>query len=81
MGVRCGVICIIARFVASSDQETVASKQLAAPLPCAHLLTDLSRTWKQKGQEGQREAKKNFCASLPFLPFLLLLFKLFKKSE
>jgi len=29
MRVRCGAICLIAQFVALSDQETSASKQLA----------------------------------------------------
>jgi hypothetical protein len=48
MRALCRAICLIALFVASSDQEsnqeTGASKQLAAPLPYTHLLTDLNRT-------------------------------------
>jgi hypothetical protein len=39
--VRCGAICLIALFVALSDQESNqergASKQLAAPLPYMRL--------------------------------------------
>ena len=42
---RCGAICLIALFVAFSDQESDqergASNQLAAPLPYRHLLTGL----------------------------------------
>jgi hypothetical protein len=41
MRVLCGAICLIALFVASSDKEAGASKQLAAPLPYTHFLTDL----------------------------------------
>jgi len=47
MGVRCGAICLIALFVALSDQESDqergASKQLAPGVPYTHLLTDLRR--------------------------------------
>jgi hypothetical protein len=39
--VRCVAICLIALSVALSDQETSASKQLAAPLQYTRLLTDL----------------------------------------
>ena len=39
--VRVGAICLIALFVALSDQDTCVSKQLAAPLPYMHLLIDL----------------------------------------
>jgi len=48
MRALCRAICLIALIVASSDQEsnqeTCASKQLAAPLPYTHLLTVLNRT-------------------------------------
>jgi hypothetical protein len=48
MCARYGAICLIALFVASSDQESNrergASKQLASPLPYTHLLTALNRT-------------------------------------
>ena len=40
--VRCGAICLIAFFVALSDQETCASKQLAAPLPYTLLQSALN---------------------------------------
>jgi hypothetical protein len=47
MSIRCGAICLIALFVALSDQESNkergASKQLAAPLPYTHLLSDLTQ--------------------------------------
>jgi hypothetical protein len=43
MRIRCGAICLIALFVALSDQEfnqeRGAGKQLAAPLPYMHLQT------------------------------------------
>jgi flagellar basal body-associated protein FliL len=46
MCVPYGAICLIALFVALSDQESnqerVASKQLAAPLPYMNLLTDIT---------------------------------------
>ena len=41
MRLRREAICLIALFVALPDRETSASKQLAAPLPYSHLLTDL----------------------------------------
>jgi len=41
MCVRCGAICLIALFVALSNQERSASKQLAPGAPYTHLLPDL----------------------------------------
>ena len=39
--VRCGAICLIALFVAPSDQETCASKQLVPGFPYTQLQTAL----------------------------------------
>jgi hypothetical protein len=41
MRIRCGAICLIALFVALSDQKRGASKQLAPGVPYTHLLTGL----------------------------------------
>ena len=53
MRVQCGAICLIALFVDSSDQETGASKQLAAPLPYTHLLTALTQNAALVGLTNQ----------------------------
>src|SRR6266540_4307672 len=64
MRLRCGAICLIALFVAFSDQESNqergASKQLAPGVPYAHLLTDLwrfanARTGRQAVRYGERQ--------------------------
>src|SRR5262245_21184335 len=66
MSVRCGAICLIALFVAlsgqGSNQETGASKQLAPPLPCTHLLIALK--WNCGGEMNDSILRQNLVESL-----------------